>query len=375
MFHQSSSLFKAFRIGETLSVTNRFAVAPMTRVSACQNGSSNERMERYYRRFGEGGFGLVITEGLYTDQEHSQGYLYQPGLSDDEQAATFRPLTQGLKAQGTASFAQIMHAGALSQGNRFRQETLGPSAVVPRGEQMAFYRGRGSYAMPEAMSDEQIERAIRGFAESALRAKEIAGFDGVEIHGANGYLLDQFLTPHTNLRADRWGGTLEHRMRLLLRVVQGVRSEVGTSYPVGIRISQGKVNDFHHKWRGGEKDAEVIFGLLRDAGVDFLHLTEYRAWEPAFEVGGSTLVQLARKYAPEVPIIANGGLDDLDKAQRLLEKDGADIVAIGKGALANPDLPARVAAGQILRPFDSEVLRPIADVKDWELQPSSAPVR
>lgn len=349
--------------GRTLR--NRLAVAPMTRVSASEAGDATAAMAHYYERFAKGGFGLVISEGLYTDQAYSQGYLNQPGMANDRQAHTWHSLIERIHAHQGLVFAQLMHAGALSQGNRFRHETAAPSAVRPKGEQMRFYYGDGHYAEPKAMSDEDIADVISGFATAAQRAMQVAGFDGIEIHSANGYLLDQFLTDYSNQRADRWGGNIAQRVQLTLEVIKAVRAAVG-DVPLGVRISQGKVNDFAHKWAGGEHDAEVIFGSLNAAGVDFVHVTEHQAWQPAFADNGASLVKLARRYAPGSLLIANGGLEDARRADNALD-EGADIIALGKAALANPDYPQRLASQQALVPFDPAILGPIANIKDVEL--------
>ncbi|RML89182.1 oxidoreductase, partial [Pseudomonas savastanoi] len=147
-----------------LKLKNRFAVAPMTRVSADEQGSATQNMTRYYERFAKGGFGLIITEGNYTDRSSSQGYRFQPGLTDDEQAQAWRATTNAVHRHGSVMIAQLMHAGALSQANRFVSESAGPSAIRPKGEQMAFYYGAGSYRIPRAMSDKDIAEAIDGFA-------------------------------------------------------------------------------------------------------------------------------------------------------------------------------------------------------------------
>jgi 2,4-dienoyl-CoA reductase-like NADH-dependent reductase (Old Yellow Enzyme family) len=348
------------------ALRNRLAVAPMTRVSALEDGTPSQTMHDYYARFARGGFGLVITEGLYTDQAFSQGYRYQPGLADDEQARGWVAINQDIHRHGARIFAQLMHAGALSQGNRFRTHTVGPSAVRPKGEQMRFYYGEGQYAEPAEMTAADIDEVIQGFVDSALRAVRIAGFDGIEIHGANGYLLDQFLTAYSNRRTDRWGGDVHGRVSLLAEVVKAIKAAVGNEVPVGIRISQGKVNDFTSKWEGGEADAKVIFGTLAAAGADFIHVTEFEAWQPAFENGKDSLVALARRYAPALTIIVNGSLHSIERAAQALEL-GADIVALGRGALANPDLPALFERGAEPRAFDSGILGPIANVKDSEL--------
>lgn len=349
-----------------LSLANRLAVAPMTRVTATPEGLPTERMVEYYRGFAKGGFALVFSEGTYPDKAYSQGYLNQPGLADDDQARAWQAVTSAVHAEGAKMVAQLMHAGALSQGNRHRNASVGPSAIRPKGQQLPFYYGNGSYAVPEAMSEAQIEDAMQGFAASAKRAVTLAGFDAIEIHGANGYLLDQFLTEYSNQRTDRWGGHVAHRVRLLIETIRRVKRAVDGKAPVGIRISQGKVNDFHAKWAGAEADAAIIFPALADAGVDFIHVTEFEAWRPAFEDGKTPLATLASTYAPNVPIIANGSLHDLDHATKML-RSGVDVIALGRGALANPDMPRLLALGNAPRPFDSAILGPIADIKDSEL--------
>jgi 2,4-dienoyl-CoA reductase-like NADH-dependent reductase (Old Yellow Enzyme family) len=349
-----------------VQLRNRLAVAPMTRVTATETGAPTRAMHDYYLRFAKGGFGTVITEGLYTDEAFAQGYRNQPGLASDAQAQGWAAITRDVHAHGAVAIAQLMHAGALSQGNPFRSHTAGPSAIRPKGEQMGFYYGAGPYAEPVAMSEQEIGEAIAGFVSSAARAVRIAKFDAVEIHGANGYLLDQFLTAETNKRTDRWGGDVAARVSLLAEVVKAVKAEIGGEAPVGIRISQGKVNDYTSKWPGGEADAEVIFGTLAAAGADFIHVTEFEAWRPAFEGGTDSLVTLARRYAPGLTIIANGSLHSAERAAEVLDM-GADVVSLGRGALANPDMPALFARGEAPREFDGAILGPIANIKESEL--------
>ena len=347
-------------------IRNRLAVAPMTRVTATEDGSATETMTRYYERFALGGFGLIITEGLYTDKTYSQGYLFQPGMSDEAQARSWQPVVRGIQGHGALAIAQIMHAGGISQGNRFRSDTVAPSAIQPKGRQLDFYYGKGSYELPRAMTEEEIADAVAAFGAAAGRAVGVSGFDGIEVHGANGYLLDQFLTRTTNARNDRYGGDTARRVAIIAEVVRAVRGRVGPGIPVGVRISQGKVNDFEHEWKDGKRDAEVTFGTLEDAGVDFIHVTEHKAWKPAFGDAGPTLTHLAKTHAPRAVIVANGNLQEPGRAEAALA-DGADIVAIGRAALANPDLPTRLAKGKALLAFDPSLLGPIADIKECEL--------
>jgi 2,4-dienoyl-CoA reductase-like NADH-dependent reductase (Old Yellow Enzyme family) len=309
---------------------------------------------------------MVITEGIYTDRVYAQAYHRQPGITDEEQALSWIPVVNSIKAHGAVAVAQMMHAGATSQGNRYVDRTAGPTTVRPKGRPMSFYYGNESFVEPQAMTEEEIADAIAGFAASAARAVKLAGFDAIEIHGANGYLLDQFLTNYTNHRNDRWGGDTEARFRLTLAVLEEVKKNVGSAVPVGVRISQGKVNDSLHKWQAGEQDASIIFGGLAAAGADFIHVTESEAWKPAFADSEHTLVHFAKKYAPNTIVIANGNLHVDQQASKILE-DGADIVSFGRAALANPDLPRTLSAGVPLKEFDPGILSPIANIKEEEL--------
>lgn len=361
----SSPLFQTKPL-KNLVLPNAMVVAPMTRISASEAGVAGTRMQRYYARFARGGFGLVITEGIYIDDAWSQTYAFQSGLINEEQVAGWKSIVDELHQSGSKVIAQIQHAGALSQGNIYRDVTVAPSAVQPKGEQLPFYYGKGAYPLPEALTDADIQQIIANFADTAYRAVADAGFDGVEIHGANGYLLDQFFTDYTNQRDDKWGGDIAGRLSLILAVIHAVREKVGDETVVGIRISQGKVNDFFHKWQEGAVGAATVFSLLAASGVDYIHLTEYEAWQPAFASDARSFVEIARQAAPEMTIIANGGLGEQARAEQVMTQ-GADLIALGKAALANPDWPQRVQQGSPLAAFDGELLSPVADVKASEL--------
>ncbi|BBX37311.1 dehydrogenase [Mycolicibacterium mageritense DSM 44476 = CIP 104973] len=359
------SLFRPTSIGG-VDLANRVALAPMTRVSATAEGVPTDRIGAYYRKFADGGFGLLLTEGLYIDDETSQGYYFQPGISNAAQVAAWKRVVDGVHGAGAKFFAQLMHAGSQSQGNVHTTTTWGPSAVRPRGEQVAMYRGSGPYQIPEAMTAEQIGQVRAAFVNAARLARD-AGFDGVEIHGANGYLLDAFLTDYMNTRADEYGGSIANRVRLAAEVGSDVAAAVGADIAVGMRISQGKVSDHDHRWAGREDDAAAIFGALAETGIDYLHTTEYRALAPAFEGNASSLAELAKRYSG-LPIIANGHLDDPRDAAAIIESGAADVVALAKPALANRDWPRRVRSGQPLSPdLPADLFGPTATVKDWEV--------
>jgi 2,4-dienoyl-CoA reductase-like NADH-dependent reductase (Old Yellow Enzyme family) len=349
-----------------LKVKNRIALAPMTRVSATEDGLVTDQMVKYYTKFAKGGFSLLITEGVYPDNQYSQGYLFQPGISNDKQTDAWREVIESVHQEGSKIICQLMHAGALSQGNFHKQSSIGPSAVKPKGTQLAFYRGEGEFPVPAEMSLSDIDDVKAGFANAAKNAKH-SGFDGIEVHGANGYILDQFLTDYTNQRDDQYGGSTESRVRLLVEVLQEIRNEVGEDFPVGIRISQAKVNDADHKWAGKEADAEIIFKKLANAGADYIHITEPKAYEPAFDGSSSTLVQLAKQYG-KVPVIANGSLGNPAKAEEIITSGHADIVSLGKGALANQDWANKVRNNIKLKEFNAaDHLLPIANIKQNEI--------
>ena len=246
-------LWSPLQIGST-QLSSRVALAPMTRISATEDGLVTEKMVSYYEAFARGGFSLLITEGIYTDTAYSQGYLYQPGLATDEQARSWATVVDAVHAAGSTIFAQLMHAGSQAQGSRFVDSTIGPSAVAPKGEQLGFYRGEGPYRVPGEITPAQMEEVRQGFVAAALGARD-AGFDGVEIHGANGYLLDEFLTDYLNRRTDEYGGSPENRVRFAAEICRAVREAVGPDMTVGIRISQSKVSDHDHRWAGGAEEA------------------------------------------------------------------------------------------------------------------------
>ncbi|QAS51902.1 NADH:flavin oxidoreductase [Halobacillus litoralis] len=345
---------------------NRYIVAPMTRVSAVNNGLANERMKQYYERYAKGGFSAIISEGIYPDEEYSQGYDNQPGMANENHRDAWKPIVRNVQAHGALFLAQIMHAGAQSQGNPHRSHSIGPSEVAPKNDQLPFYGGNGPFPTPRIMTHEDMENVKKSFAKSALLAKE-AGFDGIEIHGANGYLLDQFLTDYFNQREDEYGGTTQNRIRYVLEVIEEVRKAVGEDYIVGIRISQGKASDGDHRWALGETDARTIFGELGNAPLDFIHVTDEDVTQAGFGEGSLSMATAAKTFS-HLPVIANGKLESPEKASSLLEKNEADFISLGTSALVNPDAPNRIREGKPLEPFDfKSIMLPQADIKSHEL--------
>lgn len=349
------------RLGH-LDLANRLAVAPMTRVSAGPDGIPTAAMADYYQEFAQGGFGLVITEGTYTDAAYSQGYANQPGIVTDAHIRGWAGVAARVRTAGSAAILQLMHAGALSQGNPHRAVTAGPSPVAPLGEMMPEYGGSGPWPVPREMTPEDIRDVVRTFASAAANART-AGFDGVEVHAANGYLIDQFLTTYTNRRRDAYDGrTPAGRVRLLTEIVSRLRAATGSGFVIGVRLSQTKVNDTNYRWSGAA-EAEGIFRATATAGADYLHVaSEGRDWvETARLDSGETLTALARRVSG-LPVIANGGMHDLGQAADVLDGGHADFLSLARGALANPDLPRRLAAGTPLAPYERAMITPRADL-------------
>ncbi|WP_435334346.1 tRNA-dihydrouridine synthase [Haloarchaeobius sp. TZWWS8] len=362
-------LFDEFAF-DGVSLDNRVGLAPMTRASATEDGRATERMTRYYAKFARGGFGFLVTEGTYVDQRHSQGYLNQPGLATDEQVDAWEQVTEAVHDEGSPILAQLMHAGALSQGNPHADETVAPSAVQPVGEQSELYGGEGEFATPRELTVDELDEIRDSFVESAKNAHD-AGFDGVELHAANGYLLNEFIARDANQRDDEYGGSTENRVRYPAEVVDSVREELPDEFVVGVRVSQTKTNDGEYEWKDGADDAAVVFSALADAGADFVHVTDPDITAPAFGEDGQTFAEFAVEHA-ETTVVANGGLGDPDDAAAVVEATGADLVTVGKSALSNPDWPQQVEAGEDLDPFDFEnILLPQATLSDHEIPDES----
>lgn len=352
---------------DQLPLKNRVVVAPMTRVSTKGDGIPTKTMEEYYRRYAEGGFGLIIAEGTYTDRSFSQAYPNQPGITNEQQQKGWEHIVHSTHEAGGKIILQLMHAGALSQ---HLSNTRSASSFQPIGSMLQGYSNKqGNFPLPQAMSLSEIDEVIDGFLNSAIRAKK-AGFDGVEIHAANGYLLDQFLTGYTNEREDQYGGSIENRCRLSAEIITAIKNSVANDFIVGVRVSQGKVNDFDYVWPNGTSDGKIIFTSLENAGADYIH---FASEGKGFNHGcltkkGESLPKLAKEIT-KLAIIANGGLDNSAEAKRIINYGHADLVALGTGALANPNWPNKLKANvQPLR-FTPDMFASGVTVEDqfyWE---------
>lgn len=345
-------LFEGVRLGKH-HLPNRAVVAPMSRISATPDGLATAEMAQYYTAFAAGGFGMIITEGCYTDPTSSQAYEQQPGLVTTAQATAWQKVAASVKQYPTVLIAQLMHAGALSQ---LAWQTYAPSSVQPVGHKMTQYGGEGDFPMPKELSSAEIAQVKQGFIAAAVNASR-AGFDGVELHAANGYLLDQFLTAELNHRTDAYGGGMPNRFRLISEIMAGIRAQVPADFLLGLRLSEGKVNDLAYRWPQGALVATELLTEVQAAAPDFVHIAvQSSEWEQdSFYPNGTSLAALARQLTG-VPVIANGGMHELNRAARALRENHADLLAIGKAALADPSWPLKVQSQQLPLAFDRAML-------------------
>jgi 2,4-dienoyl-CoA reductase-like NADH-dependent reductase (Old Yellow Enzyme family) len=337
---------------------NRFVVSPMSRVSATTDGLPTPLMKEYYVAFAAGDFSMIITEGLYTDNLFSQAYTNQPGIVNDAQAARWKGIVSAVHENNSLIIAQLMHAGGISQ---HLAHTAAPTGDRPSGKKMPEYGGGdGEFPVPRQLSEEDIEAVIEGYVHSASLAVQ-AGFDGVELHGANGYLLDQFLTAGINNRTDRWGGSMENRTRIIKEITRRIRKVVPGNFIIGLRLSEGKVNDLRYRWPDGAATAHELLRQLSAAPPDYIHIAaETGRWErDCVYPDGSSYSGIA-KSVMSIPVIANGGLHRLALSKSVLDEGHADLIALGT---ADPSWPLKVRCGIEPVPFIPAFIKPSATIE------------
>jgi N-ethylmaleimide reductase len=337
----SSLLFSPCTLG-ALSLQNRVVMAPMTR-SRAHNGVPTDIMATYYAQ--RASAGLLITEGTAPAPE-GLGYARIPGLYNAEQVAGWRAVTDAVHAEGGRIFVQLMHVGRVGHPANLPAgaRLLAPSAVAAPGTMWTDTLGPQPHPVPEEMTEADIEGAIAAFVHSARLAIE-AGFDGVELHGANGYLLEQFANAATNQRTDRWGhGSLEDRSRFVVAVARATAEAIGKER-VGIRLSPYGV--FNGTANDPQTDAFFthLAGELGALGLVYLHIVDHSAMgaPPVPEA-----LQVAMGAAFGGPVIRVGGYNR-DRAEADLQAGKAALVAFGRPFIANPRLVAALREGRTLR--------------------------
>ncbi|MEV5550773.1 alkene reductase [Streptomyces sp. NPDC052309] len=317
-----------------LRLANRIAMAPMTRSRATADGLPTALTAEYYTQ--RASAGLIVTEGIQPSVI-GQGYPNTPGLHTAEQIAAWRAVTDAVHAAGGRIFAQLMHTGRIGHPDLLPEGlvNVAPSAVAATG-QVYTPEGPKDFVTPRELTDEEIQATIADFAAAARNAVE-AGFDGVELHGANGYLIHQFLAPNSNRRSDGWGGSVAGRIRFAVEAVKAVAEAIGPER-TALRLSPG--NPFNSI---EEPEPEPTYTALVDA-LDPLGLAYLHAVEVTPEAREVTTV--LRKRFSGVFILSPATDGPTGPESLALVEDGTtDVIAYGQMFLANPDLPARLRAG------------------------------
>ena len=349
----------------TLEIPNRIAMAPMTRLFS-PGGVSTPEMAQYYRRRAEGGVGLIITEGTGIDRPVPTYDVNVPDFFGEEALAAWKHVVEEVPAAGGLVAPQLWHAGAAR--HPFTNEQLPGLIDTPSG---LFMPDDPTDPTEPPMTEKAIEETIAAFGQAAADSKRL-GFDALELHGAHGYLIDQFFWKETNLRADAYGGqTIEGRVRFGVEVIRAVRAAVGPDYPVILRISQWKGQNYGARNANSAEELERWLQPLSEAGVDSFHCSQRRFWEPEFEGSDLNLAGWARKITGKPSItVGSVGLSgeylsslnegessspaSLDGLIERLERDEFDMVAVGRALLHDPQWVAKIRDGREdeLMPYD-----------------------
>ncbi len=329
-----TSLFAPTTLGP-LPLRNRIVMAPMTRSRAIDGNTPNDLMAQYYGQ--RAGAGLIVTEGT-SPSPNGTGYPRIPGIWSQAQVAGWRTVTGAVHARGGRIFVQLMHTGRVGHPLNLPAgaELLAPSAVAAEGEMYTDAKGLQPHPVPRAMTDAEVRAAIDEYVRASRNAIA-AGFDGVELHGANGYLIEQFLSPQTNRRGDDWGGSVEKRQRFALEVATAVALAIGGER-VGIRLSPYGVNAGMKPYPEIEETYTALVPKLASTGLVYVHVVDHSA------MGAPTVpeeLKLALRRAWSRTFILSGGFDRAT-AEAALKEGRGDLIAFGRPFLANPDLVTRL---------------------------------
>ncbi|MCP3768654.1 MULTISPECIES: NADH:flavin oxidoreductase [Streptomyces] len=352
-----------------LTVPNRIAMAPMTRMFS-PGGVPGEDVASYYSRRAAAGVGLIVTEGTYVGHESAGLSDRVPRFHGEEQLAGWAKVADAVHAAGGTIVPQLWHIGMVrEQGQAPYPDApaIGPSGV----------RTDGTEGTGKAMTRADIDDVVGAFAQAAADAERI-GFDGVELHGAHGYLIDQFLWAGTNRRADAYGGDPVARTKFAAEIVAAVRERVSPAFPVIFRFSQWKQDAYDARLAGTPGELEAILAPLVTAGVDAFHASTRRYWLPEFEGSELNLAGWAKKLTGRPAItVGSVGLNgefqeafqgrgaelrSLDNLLDRLERDEFDLVAVGRAVLQDPEWAAKVLGGRLdeLAPYDAATLKTLS---------------
>lgn len=341
----AKQLLTPFTLGD-LELNNRVVMAPMTRARSGEDRIPNELMATYYAQ--RAAAGLILTEAT-TVSEQGNGWNHSPGIYTDAMVEGWKLTTQAIHKKGSKVFLQLWHTGRASHSDFHGGELpVAASAIKLKGDHIHTPKGKSEYETPRALETNEIPGLIADYKQAATNAKA-AGFDGIEIHSANGYLLNTFLESKTNHREDAYGGSIENRTRLLLEVVEAV-AEVFPANRVGVRLSpNGVFNDM------GSPDYREQYTYaatqLDRYGLAYLHIMDGLAF--GFHELGEPMTLAEFRKVFHGPLIGNCGYD-LDTANTAIEKGSADLIAIGRPYISTPDLVKRYEKGLPLNP-DSDM--------------------
>lgn len=339
-------LFTPFQLGH-FTVKNRLGVAPMTRMSSIRDSIPRRDVLDFLVTRAKMGAGIVYTEAIVTDYESAQGYPGQARLTTQRQIDVWSRVVENIRRHGALSIMQMFHCGRMAWPEvNPAGRVIAPSAVAPQQENPLTGH---PYPLPEEMSRFDIEHVVRGFAETA-RGAVAAGFDGIEIHGAHGYLISQFLSGYTNRRTDAYGGSAEKRYRFAQEVIQAVREEVPRDRLLLFRISNWGVADSQVSLFADQAEYQGIIRRLSEAPIDAISVSTYGYGDAAFG-SGKTMARLTRE-ATSLPILICGKIHDRRSAEEALQD--ADIALSGKTALLNPDWVEDLRAGKALPLYKAE---------------------
>ncbi len=323
------SLFDPLVFRNGVRAKNRVVLAPMTNPQSHEDGTLGEDELRWLLMRAEGGFGVVTTCAAHVAKD-GQGFPHELGAFDEMHLPGLTRLATELRARGATSILQLVHAGLRAPSRLTGSQPWSASEAA---------EGPGAPDSARAATEEDLRRVIGQFGDAADRARR-AGFDGVEIHGAHGYLLTQFLSVQTNRRDDAWGGSLEHRARIVREVARAIRARAPASFVVGVRISP---EDFGQaKGLDLDESVQVAQWLALD-GVDYVHLSLWDVNPPSKKYPDRHAIAVFRDALPrDLPIIAAGSVWTRQEAERVLEL-GADAVALARAAIVNPEWANRAA--------------------------------
>jgi len=366
----TDTLFRPIDLGG-LHLPNRIVMAPMTRCFS-PGGVPGEDVAAYYRRRAEGGVGLIVTEGAWIPHHAASNDDSAPRFHGDDALAGWKRVVDDVHAAGGTIAPQLWHVGLSRKPdveNLYVQQTdysqaVSPSGILDIGNQVG-----------EPIAEAEAEAVIAAYAQAAADAERL-GFDGVELHGAHGYLIDQFFWRETNRRADRYGGDQVARTRFAVEVVRAIRARVSRDFPVIFRFSQWKLQDYAARMLETPAALEAFLAPLADAGVDVFHASQRRFWLPEFEGQGPlNLAGWTRKLTGRPTIsVGSVGLDHdlldsliggeggrftrLDELIEMMERGDFDMIAIGRALIANPDWARLVEQRRFeaIRPYSQELL-------------------